>query len=71
MPEILKHDFFQRKQDTDSGRRIAFVEPPRLEEIARPVRSERDIDRDILRNLRTLWNGAPERVVIDSLLSPE
>ncbi|KAK4686621.1 serine/threonine-protein kinase HSL1, negative regulator of Swe1 kinase, partial [Tremellales sp. Uapishka_1] len=71
MAEIVKHAFFQRKQDTDSGRRLAFVEPPRLEEIATPVRSESEIDKDILRNLRTLWNGAPEREIIRSLLSKE
>lgn len=67
----MKHAFFQRKQDTDSGRRLNLVEPPRLEEIARPVRSEREIDRDILRNLRTLWNGASEKEIVQSLLSHE
>ena len=71
MAEIMRHPFFQRRQDTDSGRRLHMVEPPRLEQIARPVRSEREIDRDILRNLRTLWNGASEREIVQSLLSNE
>ncbi|WVW83108.1 hypothetical protein I302_105126 [Kwoniella bestiolae CBS 10118] len=71
MAEITRHPFCQRKQDTDSGRRINLVEPPRLEEIARPVRSEREIDRDILRNLRTLWNGTSEKEIVTSLLSNE
>ncbi|WWC90046.1 uncharacterized protein L201_004977 [Kwoniella dendrophila CBS 6074] len=71
MAEIMRHPFCQRKQDTDSGRRINLVEPPRLEEIARPVRSEREIDRDILRNLRTLWNGTSEKEIVTSLLSNE
>ncbi|OCF36519.1 CAMK/CAMKL/GIN4 protein kinase [Kwoniella heveanensis BCC8398] len=71
MNEIMRHPFCQRKQDTDSGRRINLVEPPRLEEIARPVKSEREIDRDILRNLRTLWNGTSEREIVKSLLSNE
>lgn len=71
MADIMRHPFFQRKQDTDSGRKINLVEPPRLEEIARPVRSERDIDRDILRNLRTLWNGTSEKEIVQSLLSHE
>ncbi|WRT67120.1 uncharacterized protein IL334_004086 [Kwoniella shivajii] len=71
MAEIMRHPFCQRKQDTDSGRRINLVEPPRLEEIARPVRSEREIDRDILRNLRTLWNGTSEKEIVVSLLSNE
>ncbi|WVQ98704.1 hypothetical protein IAU59_005835 [Kwoniella sp. CBS 9459] len=71
MNDIMRHPFCQRKQDTDSGRRINLVEPPRLEEIARPVKSEREIDRDILRNLRTLWNGTSEREIVKSLLSNE
>jgi len=71
MADIMRHPFFLRKQDTDSGRKINLVEPPRLEEIARPVRSERDIDRDILRNLRTLWNGTSEKEIVQSLLSHE
>ncbi|WVR05278.1 hypothetical protein IAU60_002290 [Kwoniella sp. DSM 27419] len=71
MHDIMHHPFCQRRQDTDSGRRINLVEPPRLEEIARPVRSEREIDRDILRNLRTLWNGTSEKEIIRSLLSNE
>ncbi|WWC69471.1 uncharacterized protein I206_103412 [Kwoniella pini CBS 10737] len=71
MAEIMRHPFCQRKQDTDSGRRINLVEPPRLEEIARPVRSEREIDKDILRNLRTLWNGTSEKEIVISLLSNE
>ena len=71
MAEVMRHPFFQRRQDTDSGRRINLVEPPRLEEIARPVRSEREIDRDILRNLRTLWNGASDKEIVQSLLSHE
>lgn len=71
MAEIMKHPFCQRQQDTDSGRRLNLVEPPRMEEIARPVRSEREIDRDILRNLRTLWNGTSEKEIVQSLLSHE
>ena len=71
MAEIMRHAFFQRRQDTNSGRRLNLVEPPRLEEIARPVRSEREIDRDILRNLRTLWHGTSEREIVQSLLSHE
>lgn len=71
MADIMRHPFFQRRQDTDSGRALHVVEPPRLEEIARPVRSERDVDRDILRNLRTLWQGSSEREIVKSLLSNE
>lgn len=67
----MKHPFFQRRQDTDSGRRLNVVKPPRLEEISRPVKSEREIDREILRSLRSLWNGASDREIVQSLLSNE
>ncbi|ORX39867.1 kinase-like domain-containing protein [Kockovaella imperatae] len=71
MAEISSHPFCQRKQDTDSGRRLRVVDPPRLEQIARPVKSDKEIDRDILRNLKTLWCGSSERAIVKALLTPE
>ena len=71
MAEINKHPFCQRRQDTDSGRRLHVVEPPRLDQIARPVKSEKEIDKDTLRNLRTLWCGSSERAIVRALLTPE
>lgn len=70
MAEIMIHPFFQRKHTTE-GSAARVVEPPRLEQVARPVRSESDIDKDILRNLRTLWSGCTEEAIVDALLTQE
>ncbi len=35
------------------------------------MKSEREIDREILRSLRSLWNGASDREIVQSLLSNE
>lgn len=71
MSEILVHPFFNGPVHFGTGKRVAHVEPPTLDEIARPVASERDIEKDILKNLRTLWHGAPEEDIIQALLSEE
>ena len=71
MPDILAHPFFNMPVNFGSGKRVAHVEPPTLDEIARPVASERDIEKDILKNLRTLWHGAPEKDIVKALLSDE
>ena len=71
MPEIMIHPFFQRRHATESGRSIRSLDPPKLDLVDRPVRYEWEIDRDILRNLRTLWNGTSDRQMVRSLLSPE
>ena len=42
-----------------------------VEQIDHPVASERDVDRDILSNLQTLWNGAEQDDIIRALLSDE
>lgn len=44
---------------------------PAIEQIDHPVSSMRDIDPDILVNLKTLWNGTSEASIIESLLSDE
>ena len=71
MPEIMIHPFFQRRQATDSGRIIRTVDTPKLEQVARPVNNESEIDKDILRNLRTLWSGCSEEKMIRALLTHE
>jgi hypothetical protein len=73
MPEIRAHPFFQRRGFIPQGQDRAppIVEPPRIEEIARPVKSEREIDPDILKSLCALWPGSPESEIVDALLSSE
>lgn len=45
--------------------------PPSIDQIEHPVASHRDIDPDILNNLKTLWNGASEESIVECLLSEE
>jgi hypothetical protein len=71
MPDILLHPFFNDPVDFGSGKRVPYVEPPTLNEIARPVASAAEIPSDILANLRTLWHGVPKDEMVTALLSPE
>ena len=67
MPEILVHPFFTSRSPRPSAG--LTVLPPTLEEAARPIAD--DIDIDILGNLRTLWHGATEEIILAGLTSPE
>lgn len=71
MPDILTHPFFNQPVDFGTGKRVPYVEPPTLNEIARPVASAQEIPGDILANLRTLWHGAPKDEMVNALLSSE
>ncbi|KAH9839832.1 kinase-like domain-containing protein [Rhodofomes roseus] len=66
IPEIMQHRFFTsqppKKMDCDV---------PNLDEIARPLSSEDDIDCDIFGNLRSLWHGRSDEEIIASLLNKE
>ncbi|BGO91156.1 serine/threonine-protein kinase gin4 [Rhodotorula toruloides] len=70
MDEIRAHPWVTRKPP----RLIYGVPPPAppdVNQIARPVGSVDEIDPEILGNLRTLWQGAGEREIVQELLSPE
>ncbi|PRQ72453.1 Protein kinase-like domain-containing protein, partial [Rhodotorula toruloides] len=70
MDEIRAHPWVTRKPP----RLIYGVPPPAppdVNQIARPVGSVDEIDPEILGNLRTLWQGASEREIVQELLSPE
>lgn len=43
--------------------------PPSSTDIGRPVNSKMDIDREILKNLQTLWQGIREKELVERLLS--
>ena len=45
--------------------------PPTPEQVGRPVRRRHEIDREILRNLRTLWHGEDEETIVARLVSKE
>ncbi|GJE90970.1 Pkinase-domain-containing protein [Phanerochaete sordida] len=53
--EILQHPFY-----TSQPPKVMPYEAPSLDDIARPLPSDAEVDADILANLRTLWPGVPD-----------
>lgn len=70
MDQIQVHPWMTRRPPRSIHGAPPYV-PPSIEQIEHPVSSYRDIDPDILSNLRTLWNGASEAEIVESLLSSE
>lgn len=70
MEEIVEHPFFNLYPRRPIPGR-AFVDPPSVDEVERPVETRDEIDGDILGNLRTLFHGEKEEVIIQGLLSNE
>ncbi|KAF9219816.1 Pkinase-domain-containing protein [Gyrodon lividus] len=64
IPQILEHPFFLSREP-----KIIHQNMPDLDAIARPIGREEDIDQDIFANLQTLWHGALEQDILDSLKS--
>ncbi|TFY81631.1 hypothetical protein EWM64_g2381 [Hericium alpestre] len=64
--EILKHPFY-----TSQPLKVGKHAPPSLDEIARPLASKAVIDRDIFANLRTLWHGVADDVIVSRLISDD
>ncbi|KAI0289554.1 kinase-like domain-containing protein [Russula brevipes] len=64
--QILLHPFF-----TLHPPKIPMLAPPSLDTIARPIEDRSAIDPDILANLRTLWHGTPEEVIVLKLTNNE
>lgn len=70
MEQIQVHPWMTRNPPRSINGAPPYV-PPSLDQIDHPVASRRDIDPDILSNLRTLWNGASEHEITEALLSDE
>jgi hypothetical protein len=70
MPEILTHPFFVSRPPREIPGQ-PLVSPPSLDEVECPVSSGRDVDPDIMGNLKTLWHGASDDEIIEALLSKE
>lgn len=66
MADILQHPFFLSQEPKVCNKRI-----PDLILMTRPIPMEVDIDQNILRNLRTLWHGTPDKDIIESLRNDE
>jgi serine/threonine-protein kinase HSL1 (negative regulator of Swe1 kinase) len=66
IPQILTHPFYLSQQS-----KSVDVDMPKLDDTARPLSADEEIDQDILANLRTLWHGTSEEVIEASLKSSE
>ncbi|KAI0366993.1 Pkinase-domain-containing protein [Pilatotrama ljubarskyi] len=62
IPEILRHPFY-----TSQMPKPMSCDIPKLDEIARPLKSADEIDQDIFANLRTLWRGMPDEAIVARL----
>lgn len=69
MAEIVSHPFFLSRAPRMTGGR-QLPAPPSLIDMARPV-SAREIDPDILSNLKTLWHGATDGEIYAALMSQD
>jgi serine/threonine-protein kinase HSL1 (negative regulator of Swe1 kinase) len=62
IPQIQAHPFY-----TSQEPKLVDHKMPNLDETARPILKDSDIDMDILKNLGTLWHGMPEKDIIERL----
>ena len=75
MDEIWEHPLLHKYDkefgyEGDLAKKDAWIGPtPTLDEWT--VTREEDIDKDIIRNMRTLWHSVPQPVLIKKLLSRE
>jgi len=66
MQQIFRHPFIQ-KYPAMPGE----FDLPDIPEIERPVKSESEIDREIMKNLMILWKGETRSTIVEKLLSSE
>ncbi|KIM83127.1 hypothetical protein PILCRDRAFT_819894 [Piloderma croceum F 1598] len=62
IPDIQVHPFYRSQAPKLVDRKM-----PNLDEIARPISINSELDRDILKNLCTLWHGTAEKDIIAML----
>ena len=71
-PLLRRYDVSVMSQvDGTLGQVLGPPVPPAVYEIGRPVQRKSEIDRELLRNLQTLWHGEREEVIIHKLLNEE
>ena len=58
IPEILRHPFYKSQKPKQMN-----CDVPKLDDIALPLASRNQIDRDIFANLRTLWPGEEDEKI--------
>lgn len=71
MEQIWKHPLVRRHAVTNPETGVEMdrgPRPPTPRDIGRPVRNRVEIDREILKNLQTLWQGVREKELVERLL---
>lgn len=75
MDEIWEHPLLHKydkefRYEGELAKKDAWIGPmPKLDEFT--VAREEDIDKEIIRNMRTLWHSVPQAVLVKKLLSKE
>lgn len=72
MAQIWKHPLVRKHAPIDPRTGLEMdrgPKPPSPQDIGRPVKNRRDIDRELLKNLGTLWQGVRERDLVERLLN--
>jgi serine/threonine protein kinase len=66
MQQIFRHPFIQKYPPLPRE-----FDLPDIPEVDRPVKSEAEIDREIMKNLMILWKGESKTTIVERLLSNE
>lgn len=66
MQDIFRHPFILKYPPGEGE-----FDLPDVLAVERPVTSEADIDKEIMKNLMILWKGESRSTLIERLLSPE
>lgn len=70
-PLIRKYEHLDHDHGMGDEKWIGRAPPLTVNDCGPPIRKRTDIDGELLRNLRTLWHGVKEEVLIERLLSEE
>ena len=69
--QIWKHSLLRKYDYLDDLGQGKYPQSPALRACGRPVNRRSDIDKDLLRHLRTMWHSLTEKELVDSLLREE
>lgn len=70
-PLIQRYEHLDYEYGMDGERWIGPSPPLTAKDCGPPIKDRADLDGELLRNLRTLWHGVSEEVLIQRLLSEE
>ena len=67
--EMWRHPLLRKYDYLDNLASGSFPESPSAKNCGRPVLRRSEIDKELLRHLRSMWHGMSEQQLIDALLS--